>query len=1094
MDRADLGSIAWKARSLAERLAVTSAAPAGPAAAGDDASARRLRRYTGLAGRGNPETFRRRLEWDGIEYDTLRQVLADAEPESDTHLPPWADTLAGIVAASTAVPAQPGGFERGTTGRPFEDVWMPTVIWARECLASQIDFEGRVRSAGIEDSALDDLVRGLLAQLSETAAPTLYEEFNHIRPVGLRALAALVPTETASQSSHLYERFVTGLRGEGLVSLFKKYPVLARLISVSIDDWLAAQTDFLNRLIADLPSLRAQLVSPTASVIAFEVDMSDRHSGGRSVVIVRFADGSRVVYKPRDVGIEVAYNSLLTWLNNEFDDEFRLRALHVIEKSGYGWVEFAAHAPISDVADAERYYRRAGRLLCVLYVLGATDCHDGNLIAAADDPVLIDLEALVYHQLGWLEVPKEEREILSADLDQLWDSVLRTGMLPTWYFGRDKRFAVDTSALSCPDEGVDKSPTPTWTFVNTDYMITKHVIHSAERERNVVVLGGEVVSPNDHVDSIVRGFTEMYDMIAQRSAELVATGGVLEAFGDKVVRFIFRNTETYGMLLEHSLDPRFLRCGLDRSIELEYLSRALLHSDDRPMEWPIVVAEIEALERLDIPHFQTTASSTSLTLGSAGVIDELFEHSGYERTRQRVARLQPADRELQAQMIRGSFYAKLANRHAAANGAGGAVDTGTTRTRTSLDETTVVRHAARIAAELDHRAINLTRGAVSWMHLDYAVQSQRFNYQPVNTSLYEGVCGIALFLAAYGTIADDAPSRALSVRALQSFRNLLSAHRASSGHRVPAALGLGGGIGLGSVLYAMTTIGQLLGDDALIDDAGDLARLLTPELIRRDTDLDVQAGSAGGILGLLKLYEVAGDPGVLAKAMWCGDHLLSKRTVIADGVSGWMSPGEKVPTGGMSHGASGIAMALARLHAHSKEQAYLRAAKEGLAYERTLFDPALDDWRDMRVRPDGDELPRSAPGWCNGSPGIGLSRLAIARSAPAHIDPRDVERALRPSMEQPLVELDSLCCGNFGRIEFLLVAGHQLDRPDVTERARELTALSLDRAARTGGFEFIPSVPKTVFSPGFFRGSAGAAYQLLRLAHPDVLPSVLIWD
>lgn len=31
-------------------------------------------------------------------------------------------------------------------------------------------------------------------------------------------------------------------------------------------------------------------------------------------------------------------------------------------------------------------------------------------------------------------------------------------------------------------------------------------------------------------------------------------------------------------------------------------------------------------------------------------------------------------------------------------------------------------------------------------------------------------------------------------------------------------------------------------------------------------------------------------------------------------------------------------------------------------------------------------------------------------------------------------------------------------------------------------------------SPGFFQGAAGIGYELLRLAHPDHLPSVLLWE
>jgi len=31
-------------------------------------------------------------------------------------------------------------------------------------------------------------------------------------------------------------------------------------------------------------------------------------------------------------------------------------------------------------------------------------------------------------------------------------------------------------------------------------------------------------------------------------------------------------------------------------------------------------------------------------------------------------------------------------------------------------------------------------------------------------------------------------------------------------------------------------------------------------------------------------------------------------------------------------------------------------------------------------------------------------------------------------------------------------------------------------------------------NPGFFTGISGVGYELLRLTHPDVLPSVLLWE
>ena len=42
----------------------------------------------------------------------------------------------------------------------------------------------------------------------------------------------------------------------------------------------------------------------------------------------------------------------------------------------------------------ERFYRRAGHLLCLMYVSSSTDFHDENLVACGEFPVPIDLETV----------------------------------------------------------------------------------------------------------------------------------------------------------------------------------------------------------------------------------------------------------------------------------------------------------------------------------------------------------------------------------------------------------------------------------------------------------------------------------------------------------------------------------------------------------------------------------------------------------------------------------------------------------------------------------------------------------------------------
>ena len=74
------------------------------------------------------------------------------------------------------------------------------------------------------------------------------------------------------------------------------------------------------------------------------------------------------------------------------------------------------------------------------------------------------------------------------------------------------------------------------------------------------------------------------------------------------------------------------------------------------------------------------------------------------------------------------------------------------------------------------------------------------------------------------------------------------------------------------------------------------------------------------------------------------------------------------------------------------------------------------------------------------------------------------------------------------------MAASRLSRLDLAEVASTWAGQIAARAKESGGFALHPLFPKGVYSPGFFQGTAGIGYELLRMAHPEMLPSVLLWE
>ena len=147
-------------------------------------------------------------------------------------------------------------------------------------------------------------------------------------------------------------------------------------------------------------------------------------------------------------------------------------ALQVLDRPGYGWVEYVRSAPCSNEEVARRYYLRAGMLLCLVHVLKGTDFHFENLIACGEQPVLIDVETLMYPDpRSSLESRNVTGQTEAENL--LASSVLRTGLLPAWEGSPDGK-VFDTGAFSGAGEQASSFRHAQWKHVNTDDMALRY--------------------------------------------------------------------------------------------------------------------------------------------------------------------------------------------------------------------------------------------------------------------------------------------------------------------------------------------------------------------------------------------------------------------------------------------------------------------------------------------------------------------------------------------------------------------------------------------------------------------------------------------
>jgi type 2 lantibiotic biosynthesis protein LanM len=523
---------------------------------------------------------------------------------------------------------------------PFEEVLLPFVIAARQSLEARDDGH----FAELSDAAWTGLERGLLVSLSSSAARCLQLEFERFRALRQNAFTRVLAGATGSEGHGLYDAFVRYLLGGHLVEFLERYAMLARLLAHEVDCWVECTAELLRRLDTDMTELEEFFAGgkPLGAVDGIRTGLSDPHNGGRTVAVVSFSNGLRTIYKPRSVDMEAGWRRLMRWINDR-EPPLGLHTLDVLERKGYGWVGWVEHLPCSNTVETTRFYCRAGMLLCVLFVLSGRDVHFENIVAHGEQPVPVDLEALLHPEMK----PEPGTEIPDPTL-------LDVGLLPFDFTG-PRGETYDLSGLGHVAAQETSFQEPVWRSINTDAMTLELEDFTSHPAANAPMLNGNRLRPGEHVEDIVRGFREMHRFLVDHRSELLANDGPLSAFSRQRPRFIARPTQVYASVLKRALRPECLRDGTDFGIELDVLCRPLLSAHDTPRMWPLLRHEIRALERLDVPVFTASPDSDSLRLGPEETINACFEGSSYERVVKRLRELDDDDLERHIGVIRESL-------------------------------------------------------------------------------------------------------------------------------------------------------------------------------------------------------------------------------------------------------------------------------------------------------------------------------------------------------------------------------------------------------------------------------------------------------
>lgn len=786
----------------------------------DDAQrGRRLRRWREHAPLEQEAAFLQRLALEDLQADDVETALGittrslAASPPAD-----WEETLERWLACDP--PVGPEESPPGASGTAF---WGVICRFVRGALD---EAEARAEGAGC---AL--LVRGSLRRLLFDSLPfdrmdSLVSRALVLELNAMRLSGSLRGDSAESRLRDFRSQFQERERVRGFL---REYPVLARQLMRLLRAWIEYSVEILTRTQLDRAALIHTIFAGAdpGRLIQIQAGRGDTHRGGRSVAVLEFESGGRVVYKPRSLAVEAHFQEVLRWANGR-TEEARLRTVGILEGEGYGWMEFVETEDCADPGEVRQFYTRIGRLMAILAALDATDMHEENLVASGADPVLIDLECLFQPRL-YAHVDFDGKRVRDGDE---FVSLFRSGLLPERVWESDEHPGVDVSGLG----GRDGQEFPDWGLTIENLESDECRVVSRGRtvsagSHNRPRLGGEEARPDEHCADIVRGFRETYLAIARCHDEFFGPTGPVDLFAHDEVRVLSRDTRYYAILLQDSYHPDFLRDATEREALLESLWSEM---EFRPFFQRLIRFERRDLEEGDVPIFTGRPDSRDLIASQGERIEEVLEQTSLDMVRSQATQITEDSLHRHVYAIEASLCALRAGNSAPWSGSdrGGGPRLSASHPSTSNRPvaSAVARAVERAVFDLGDRLRQLAYlgdDMACWAGL--VRRSDFWTVDILGAPLARATGGVALFLAELAAWGGRPEDRRLAKMALHSVR--LGAWKIHS--VAPGVLPLRVSDGWKGILYTLDRAGALLEDPQSVDHARRIEAVIAASLAPR---------------------------------------------------------------------------------------------------------------------------------------------------------------------------------------------------------------------------------------------------------------------
>jgi len=812
----------------------------------------------------------------------------------------------------------------------------------------------------------------------------------------------------------------------------ENYPELTRLLTLAQQNWLTVIDELIDRI----QRHQGDGIPALENLTAIHFGISDPHDHGRTASILEFGD-MKIVYKPRSLDGEYGWNYILDYLMEQgLQYDFFLPG--VLNFDGYGFMEFVAPTTCHHTNEIANCYEKYGALLAVAHAFGTYDLHHENIIVQGDSPVVIDAEPLFRCLLANSESGEKRLKLdknISLDDIESNESVMDIGMLPHTILSQlDKDGNKHVEFIAGALHAFGNEPMKEFVFCGrgSDNVQLLEKWFVSATIPNLPSLNGEPQLPKEYLAEIEKGFRTAHEFLLKQRQQILYKDALLDQLRHLNLRLLLRPTVQYGVVFIRSISLQLLKSSERRQQkileDLRILGRLRIDAIDN-----IELEEVAGIMDGDIPRFDVLA-------GGSSAYNTTLLYSPVEMAKQRFERINEKELELQVATIKEKIS----------------------------EQSQKGQSAFAIIDSIVNAAI-WKNDVPSWAYTAYAPGFGCTMVHSDREALYDGVLGTAVAIAEAGKLANNQLWKDTALKAIR----LLS---------TPVSVGRGGGLarGLGGLIYGMIRIAEATNTPENIQLAKSVAIKYYKDVFAKEELDEILHGRAGFLLAMIALYRRQPDS-LLEMIIEETANTLINRSVTHDRGTCWkVMDGHSLPN--ISHGTSGMAMALARWYELSGDAKAKNVLLGAMEYDNSFWDASESGWMDMRVAGLQEEQ-KTTWTWCNGRSGGLLSRLAVSQAIGTPFIDDYSQHALCASHTDILDEsAPGLCCGTAGALDTLLKIREYYPSEKLQSHIDKATSLIISHT---------PDSHYSSLMPALFTGSAGLAFAMMRAEHPDKVPSML---